>query len=345
MDMLTLALAKAYADKKAEESAGSLSTKQVNALDALFKAASYIKDVSAEYAVFCEAFGLTNPDEPSEDVVAPSVKRGSVLFVNSKMSLNGTATERATLVPIGQYLEKGTAYKFSLGEAASTYMHGIQAFVAESANMVFPHADYNVIYDGVTEKLIDSGWITTDFIYTPDKDNCILAVNFKRADDSTMNDSDYALLYESFTIEKIVKPDAVSVKMGLVTAASNSMSKMMLNTEKPGIATRIPIGQYLKKGKSYKLSLGNIATKYLFAVRIFVAYSPDMMFPYSVHSTTYGGVTEQLLATNWMAADYAYTPERDNCILVVNFKLKSEDSMDDSNYTEILENFIFEEIA
>jgi hypothetical protein len=62
MDEETLALAKAYADKKAEELAGSLSTKQVNALDALFKAASYIKDVSAEYAVFCEAFGLIGPD-------------------------------------------------------------------------------------------------------------------------------------------------------------------------------------------------------------------------------------------------------------------------------------------
>lgn len=50
-----------------EDTPGALSAKQINALDELFKATSYIKDVSAEYAAFCDAFGLVSPDVGNYD--------------------------------------------------------------------------------------------------------------------------------------------------------------------------------------------------------------------------------------------------------------------------------------
>lgn len=185
----------------------SLSTKQINALDALFKAASYIKDVSAEYAVFCDAFGLADdpsePDNPPEDVGGYSIKRGSVSFENGKMCLNGAMTNRGILVPIGQYLKKGTSYKFGIGTAANNYRYGVQIFVADSPALEFPHSESTVFYDAVTERTVDSGWIDTDYICTVDMDNRIMAVNFKKIDGTTMSEADYVTILENFTIEEV----------------------------------------------------------------------------------------------------------------------------------------------
>lgn len=183
----------------------SLTSEQINALDALFKAASYVKDVSVEYAAFCDAFSLVSPDDPPEDAVVPSIKKGSVSFENGLMGLSGQLDSRATLVPIGRYLEKGKTYRFSLGNIATKYYYGVQILVAESAGMEFPYVPDTITnYSGVTERIIDTGWMTTDYTYTPDTDNCILAVNFKSNPVAALNDSNYAEILENFVFEENV---------------------------------------------------------------------------------------------------------------------------------------------
>lgn len=325
----------------------SLTSEQINALDALFKAASYTEDVSFVYAAFCDAFGLVNPGEPDEpdNPDAPSVKQGTVSFENGRMVLTGATNYRGTLLPIGQYLEKGVTYKFSLGDIASTYVYGVQVFVADSPALKFPHAYENVTYDGITERLVDSGWITNYYAYTPDKDNCILAVNFRKKDYTQMNDSDYDLLFESFTIEEMLPNDAVNeIKKGTMSFGSDHV--FSLNGAATDRATLVPIGRYLEKGKTYRFSIGNIANSYYYGVQILVAESAGMEFSYVADVVTnYSGVTEKLVDTGWMQNDYTYTPDRDNCILTVNFKGNPVIDFDDSNYAEILENFIFEEVV
>lgn len=180
----------------------SLSTKQINALDALFKVAAYTEDASAAYKAFCDAFGLTNPNEPSENVVVQAIKIGSVSFEGGAMKLSTDSDARATLVPIGQYLKNGVTYKFSLGSLKGTYNYGIQVMVAKSAGITFPYVGVAMTYDGVTERVVDSGYITNDYVDEPDRDNCILAVNFKKIDGTSMGDSDYATILENFTIEE-----------------------------------------------------------------------------------------------------------------------------------------------
>lgn len=330
-----------------EDTPGALSAKQINALDALFKAASYIKDVSAEYAAFCDAFGLTEPDEPDEpdvpDVVIPSVKQGSVSFDTGKMGLNGTMTNRATLIPIGQYLKKGATYKFSIGNAESSYVYGVQIFVADSPALEFPHANEVIFYDGVSEQLVDSGWIAKDYTYTVDKNNCILAVNFRKSNYANMSDSDYAVLFEAFTIEEQAQPDALSIKQGTISFTSNG--KMAMSGTANTRATLVPLGQYLEKGKTYRFGLGNISDKYYYGVQVFVAESADMVFPYVAGVVTnYDGISERLVDSGWKNTDYVYAVDKDNCILAVNFKGNPEIVFNDGNYTEILENFVFEEI-
>lgn len=187
-----------------EDAEISLSTKQINALDALFKAASYVKDVSAEYAVFCEAFGLVNPDDPSEDVVVQSVNIGSTSYSgDNTLSIATDWDARATLIPVGQYLKKGKTYKFSLGSLAGSYSYGVQILTATAAGLKFPYTGSSIRYSGVTERLVDTGYIKVDYIYTTDVDNCIFAVNFSKSG-ASMNASDYATIAENFTIEEIV---------------------------------------------------------------------------------------------------------------------------------------------
>lgn len=328
-------------------SANSFSERQINALDALFKAASYIKDASAEYAAFCDAFGIVNPDEPSEpDVVVPSVKQGTVSFENGKMNLNGTMAARATLIPIGQYLKNGASYKFSLGDAASTYVYGIQIFVADSPTLKFPHAYETISYDGVTERLVDTGWTDAPCGYSVTKDNCILTVNFRKKDHSNMAESDYAVLFESFKIEEILPTDddiAPSVKKGNIVYQNNSIA---LQPDYDTRATLVPLGRYLTKGKTYRFSLGSVADKYRYGVSIYTAQAEGLIFPYVAGKTSiYIPITPRIVDSGWLGTDYTYTPDTDNCVVTVNFKGNPEVALNDSNYDEIFENFVIEEIA
>lgn len=190
-------------------SATSLSKQQINALDALFKAASYIKDASAEYAAFCDAFGLVNPDEPEDRaVVIDDIRLGAVSFTNGHMAVGTQAAHvraRATLIPIGQYLKVGATYRVSLGSASNAYFFGVVVYVAQYADITFDYeAEQFKEYTNVTDRVIDDGWMNTDYTFTVNKENCILAVNFKNSTNSGLSEDDYKTLLDNFTIEEVV---------------------------------------------------------------------------------------------------------------------------------------------
>lgn len=437
-------------------------------------------------------------DENVEDV--PSVKKGSVSFENGALK-TAANSDRALLVPIGQYLEKGKTYKFSLGAIADKYYYGVQIFTAESAGLTFPYADVATTYTGVTERIATSSWTKTDYTYTPDVDNCIFTVNFKENSSSAMNESNYAEIFENFVFEEItssggntdepIEPDATAYVLhrgGILSEASigygtilnvnyricavseqntpklpesynavltgkvsnyapikvpdgaksitivcpelkpavllwttdgtkwtrtvdsgymttggatytlpenaeythyainfkiadtdmpqdaeskisikvecgnnepdvpdvpegNSFkmgtvmfeNEVMILSSHNGRATLVPIGQYLEKGKTYKFSIGDAASTYMYGVQIFKAESAGLTFPYKPENVSYDGVTERLVDSGWMTNDYSYTPDSDNCILAVNFRKKDYTDMGDSDYAAIAENFIFEE--
>lgn len=317
----------------------ALSKAQVNALDALFRAASYIEDVRTKYAAFCDAFGIVIPDEPSHNVVVESVKEGSVTFENNMLKIGTGWNARATLVPVGQYLKKGTTYKFSLGSIANTYYHGVGVLVAESAGKEFPYTGSTVNYGGVTEMIVNSGYMTSDFEYTPDRDNCVLIVNFKKSGDATMNENDYATIAENYTIEQINEPDVPAqdeIKRG--SSGFSAPSYVNVNTTMETRAMLVPIGRYLTKGKAYRFSLGDAASDYYCGANIIVASKAGLKFGYA--DTKYDGVTSLELNTGWFNTDFEYPITHDNCILCVGFKKNNgTETMGESDYEILMNNF------
>ncbi len=140
-------------------------------------------------------------------VTVEQIVKGTTSFVDgSGLQVNGQSEYRATMLPAGQYMRKGNAYRFSLGDAKSTYKYGVQIMLANGAGLTFPYVPEVVtFYDSVTNRIVDSGWQTEDYFYTADGDNRILLVNFKRVDEEVLGESDYAVLMEHFTVEEVAE--------------------------------------------------------------------------------------------------------------------------------------------
>lgn len=132
--------------------------------------------------------------------VAVSYKTDSGMYINRSAS----TLSRATLAPVGQYLEKGKTYKFSLGEASTNYNYGVQIFTASQSDLKFEIASETQYFDTVPTREVDTGWIKDNYEYAVTNDNQILAVNFKNDDDSrTLVEDDCEILLASFTIEEV----------------------------------------------------------------------------------------------------------------------------------------------
>lgn len=136
-------------------------------------------------------------------VVVEAVVRGSCSF-STGLHYNGNANYRATVTPVGQYLENGKTYRFSLGSVSSVYRYGVQILVASEPGLTFPVEDgQEVLYTSVTSRTVDTGWLQADYQYTATGENLILAVNFKHTDEAILGQEDYAALLENFVIEEV----------------------------------------------------------------------------------------------------------------------------------------------
>lgn len=108
-------------------------------------------------------------------------------------------------------------------------------------------------------------------------------------------------------------------------------------------ATLLPIGQYLKKGRTYKFSLGAVASSYYYGVMVFQAVDAGLTFNASAAETINNyGVSGLTLDSGWKNAEYTYTPITDNQVLCVNFK--NDKLMTSADIAVLLENFTVEEV-
>ena len=141
----------------------------------------------------------------SHKLTVTTVNKGSVSYIDGMgLQINATSPWRGTAVPVGQYLKAGKSYRFGLGEYSSTYAYGIMVMTVSGPDCTFPYvADSTTYYGAVTGRLLDSGWLQTDYSYTAPQEDLVLAVNFKRMDGGEMTADDYDLLKEHFIMEVV----------------------------------------------------------------------------------------------------------------------------------------------
>ena len=153
-------------------------------------------------AIFVMAVALAEPAPITISEIAhgtTSFASGTGLEVNRSDTVGG----RATVIPTGQYLKKGSTYRFSLGDAASGYYFGVQILVASASGLSFDsvHGDH-LYFDTVTSREVDTGWMQADYTYTPTESNRIFTMNFKRTS-GEFSDSHYAELMANVVIEEV----------------------------------------------------------------------------------------------------------------------------------------------
>ena len=143
-------------------------------------------------------------EEPGP-VEIQDIMMGSTSFVEDaglQIHRVDTMTHRATLVPVGQYLKKGSTYRFSLG-GAEGFSYGVQIMVASSAGLVFDSTEgIEVYHNTVVSREVDTGWMSTDYTYTPAEHNRIFTMNFKYGD-AAMDESHYQQLLENVVVEEV----------------------------------------------------------------------------------------------------------------------------------------------
>lgn len=112
-----------------------------------------------------------------------------------------------------------------------------------------------------------------------------------------------------------------------------------------GRATVSPVGQYLKKGVTYRFGLGNAPAGFHFGVQIMVASAPGLVFDSTAGAEAYHStVTAREVDTGWMQADYTYTPTEHNRIFTMNFK-HDNGEVNETHRQQLLENIVIEEVT
>lgn len=132
-----------------------------------------------------------------------SVARGTVSFVTSVgLYINANSALQATMLPIGQYLKNGNTYRFGMKLYPNPYSYNIQIMLASKPGATFPYvAGSTASYNIVTNRLSNTPWTQAALTYTAERDNLVLAVNFKRTDGDSMTEADYDVLQDAFFIE------------------------------------------------------------------------------------------------------------------------------------------------
>lgn len=140
-------------------------------------------------------------------VVVTAVVQGTTSFTSGSGLQVAHGTNylgRATLIPIGQYLENGRTYRFGIGDAATGYYYGIQIMKASEAGLTFERVEnQTVFYSSVTSRLVDSGWMQADYEYTAGEDNLIVTMNFKNLANTNLDEEDFQILFDNVVFEEV----------------------------------------------------------------------------------------------------------------------------------------------
>jgi hypothetical protein len=108
-------------------------------------------------------------------------------------------------------------------------------------------------------------------------------------------------------------------------------------------AMLVPVGQYLKVGKTYRFSLGQIASTYAYGVQILRVSGPGMTFPYVADSSIYyNSVTARVVDSGWLQTDLDHTVQEENLVVAVNFKRMDGNQLGNSDFELLENNFVME---
>lgn len=107
--------------------------------------------------------------------------------------------------------------------------------------------------------------------------------------------------------------------------------------------TLVPIGQYFRKDKSYRFSLGSAKDAFYYGVQVLRVNAPGLTFePTDGKTVYYNSATARLVDSGWLKDDYAYTAGEDNLIFTVNFKNNASSNISDAEIKTLLDNFTIE---
>ena len=153
--------------------------------------------------ILIQAVSAVNPGP----LVAEEIVHGTTSFIaDAGLQINRASTvqARATLLPTGQYLKKGCRYRFGLDGIAGYYF-GVQIMQASVSGMEFgsTHGQESY-YNAVVSREVDTGWMQTDYYYTPPVHNQIFTMNFK-CDDGEFQERHYAELLEKVILEEVAQ--------------------------------------------------------------------------------------------------------------------------------------------
>ena len=129
---------------------------------------------------------------------------------DSGLVLYGDDQDRAIIVPVGIYLEKGKTYVASMGSlvpddpANCVYRMAVGTYEASAPGLTFAMpVDTTVTYDNVIRKVVASGWRSSDYEFTSTVDNEILSINFKINAGGDMTEEDYATIFKNFSVKAV----------------------------------------------------------------------------------------------------------------------------------------------
>lgn len=127
-----------------ETNGSGLTAAQIAALDGMFKAAAYTKDITAEYAAFKAAFGIEDsgevePDEPDTEVTLTSI---SATYSGGDVAVGTALTDLTGIVVTATYSD---------GSTATVTGYTLSGEISEGSNTI------TVTYQGVTTTFTVTG--------------------------------------------------------------------------------------------------------------------------------------------------------------------------------------------
>lgn len=137
--------------------------------------------------------------------------RGSTSFVSGsglQIHRGPNMNNRATIAPVGQYLKNGKTYRFYIksgeGEETQNYSYGVQIMQASEPGLKFDSIDgIEVYYDKVTSRLVDTGWMMDEYVYSVNGENQIFTMNFKNNQGDELSEQDCQILLANIVIEEV----------------------------------------------------------------------------------------------------------------------------------------------
>lgn len=125
---------------------------------------------------------------------------------------------RASIAPFAIHALKGAAYTAALADY-SVYQCFFQVYRCSLSGVDYSYTPNvpMVWFPGSYEKLLDTGFLTDPFTYTPEEDGLIIHIGFRRKDEGSITESDLAAIKNLFSLY-CAMPEYVPANLGAENA-------------------------------------------------------------------------------------------------------------------------------